>query len=79
MKRFVVSAGGVLAVALSLTAPTSAAAQDEQNFLAVGEMAPDFEVAGATRYGVLAEPIKLSDYRGETVVLAFFFRARTRG
>ncbi len=77
MKRFIVS--GVLAAALSLTAPTSAAAQDEQNFLAVGEMAPDFEMAGATRYGVLAEPIKLSDYRGETVVLAFFFRARTRG
>ncbi len=77
MKRFVVS--GVLAAALSLSAPNNAAAQDEQNFLEVGEMAPDFEVAGATRYGLLAEPIKLSDYRGETVVLAFFFRARTRG
>ena len=77
MKRLVVS--GVLAAALSLTAPTSAPAQDEQNFLAVGEMAPDFEVAGATRYGILSKPVKLSDYRGETVVLAFFFRARTRG
>ncbi len=77
MKRFVVS--GVLAAVLSLTAPTSAPAQDEQNFLAVGEMAPDFEVAGATRYGILSKPVKLSDYRGETVVLAFFFRARTRG
>ncbi len=42
-------------------------------------MATEFEVLGATLYGVLAEPIKLSDYRGETVVLAFFFRARTRG
>ena len=47
--------------------------------MAVGEMAPDIEVVGATRYGILDEPVHLSDYRGETVVLAFFFRARTRG
>ena len=70
---------GMIAVALGLTSPTSTAAQDEQNFLAVGEMAPDIEVVGATRYGVLSDPVKLSHYRGETVVLAFFFRARTRG
>jgi peroxiredoxin len=42
-------------------------------------MAPDIEVVGATRYGVLEEPVKLSDFRGETVVLAFFFKARTGG
>ena len=42
-------------------------------------MAPDFELTGATRHGVLRDPIRLSDYRGETVVLAFFFRVRTRG
>ena len=77
MKRLVVLA--VLSVLLGLTAPANTAAQDEQHFLAVGEMAPDFEVAGATRYGILSKPVKLSDYRGETVVLAFFFRARTRG
>jgi peroxiredoxin Q/BCP len=77
MKRWAVV--GVLAAAWRLTGPTNAAAQDEQNFLAVGEMAPDIEVVGATRYGILADPVKLSDYRGETVVLAFFFRARTRG
>jgi peroxiredoxin Q/BCP len=77
MKRWAVV--GVLAAAWGLTGPTNAAAQDEQNFLAVGEMAPDIEVVGATRYGILADPVKLSDYRGETVVLAFFFRARTRG
>ena len=47
--------------------------------LAVGEMAPNFELPGATRYGVLDSPVRLSDYRGETVVLAFFFRVRTRG
>ena len=47
--------------------------------LAVGEMAPNFALPGATRYGALEDPIQLSDYRGETVVLAFFFRVRTRG
>ena len=46
---------------------------------AVGAMAPDFTLPGATRYGVLQKPASLSDYRGKTVVLAFFFRARTRG
>lgn len=46
---------------------------------AVGQMAPDFSLPGATRYGQLASPVKLSDFRGETVVIAFFVRARTRG
>ena len=45
----------------------------------VGAMAPDFAVTGATRYGVLRDSIRLSDYRGKTVVLAFFFKARTKG
>ena len=47
--------------------------------LEVGTMAPDFTLPGATRYGVLKNPIKLSEFKGKTVVLAFFFRARTRG
>ena len=47
--------------------------------LAVGTTAPDFTLAGATRYGVLARPIRLSDFRGRTVVLAFFYKARTKG
>ena len=34
---------------------------------------------GATRYGVLASPVHLSDFKGKTVVLAFFFKARTSG
>ena len=45
----------------------------------IGEMAPDFEFTGITRYGKLASPQKLSDFRGQTVVLAFFPQARTRG
>ena len=45
----------------------------------VGDMAPDFSLGGATRYGILRDPVTLSSYRGHTVVLAFFFKARTRG
>lgn len=45
----------------------------------VGDMAPDFALPGATRYGELKNPVKLSDFRGQTVVLAFFPGARTPG
>ena len=55
-------------------------AQDEESALiSVGEVAPDFSLPGATRYGILQDQIQLSDLKGEVVVLAFFFRARTRG
>ena len=47
--------------------------------LEVGTVAPDFPLNGATRYGVLANPVHLSDFKGKTVVLAFFFKARTSG
>lgn len=46
---------------------------------AVGQTAPDFTLPGATRYGLLRDPVKLSDFRGQTVVLAFFPKARTKG
>lgn len=42
-------------------------------------MAPDFALSAATRYGLLRDPVHLSDFRGKTVVLAFFYRARTKG
>ncbi len=47
--------------------------------LNVGVVAPDFAIPGATRYGTLKGPVRLSDYKGKTIVLAFFFKARTRG
>ncbi|MBI1966975.1 MAG: hypothetical protein HYS40_03205 [Gemmatimonadetes bacterium] len=47
--------------------------------LDVGTVAPDFALTGATRYGVLRDPVHLNDFKGKTVVLAFFFKARTRG
>jgi peroxiredoxin Q/BCP len=76
------------AIALTAVALVSAATANAQQpqpaaaktpVPAVGSVAPDFTLPGATRYGVLAKPASLSDYRGKTVVLAFFFRARTRG
>ena len=68
-----------LATSVSAQAPGQATAAPAQNPLEVGAVAPDFELRAATRYGVLAEPIKLSDFAGKTVVLAFFPRARTQG
>ena len=71
----------VLAVALGavLGAARPAVAQTPGEPLEIGAVAPDFELPGATRYGELREPVRLSDFRGKTVVLAFFFRARTPG
>ncbi|MGI8619694.1 MAG: hypothetical protein ACR2L6_11505 [Gemmatimonadaceae bacterium] len=45
----------------------------------VGSIAPDFSLPAATRFGRVAEPFRLSQFRGQTVVLAFFSQARTRG
>ena len=45
----------------------------------VNDVAPDFALTGATRYGLLQTPVRLSDYRGRTVVLAFFYQARSKG
>ncbi|MFL5614188.1 MAG: hypothetical protein ACJ796_11055 [Gemmatimonadaceae bacterium] len=45
----------------------------------IGSMAPDFTIAGATRYGLLRDSVRLSEFRGQTVVIAFFFQARTKG
>ncbi|HKP49108.1 MAG TPA: hypothetical protein VJU17_03765 [Gemmatimonadales bacterium] len=47
--------------------------------LELGATAPEFSMKGATRYGVLAKPVHLSDFKGKTVVLAFFYKARTKG
>lgn len=70
------------ALVLTLAAlPTSpAAAQDGAPVpLKVGDLAPDFALPGATREGVLGQPVRLSDLRDQTVVIAFFYRAKTRG
>jgi hypothetical protein len=67
--------GGRAASAQQSAAPPSAASAGP----AINDVAPDFSLAGADRYGLLKTPVRLSDYRGRTVVLAFFFQARTKG
>ena len=72
-----------LSAALALASPKASAAQQPAASPAptpeIGSMAPDFSIAGATRYGVLRDSVRLSDFRGQTVVLAFFIQARTKG
>jgi cytochrome oxidase Cu insertion factor (SCO1/SenC/PrrC family) len=66
--------------ALGLTAaPARAQTPEPTPPLEIGAVAPDFELPGATRFGTLQNPVRLSDFKGKTVVLAFFFRARTPG
>jgi len=73
-----------LALAVPLLAATAFAGNAQETPkapepLQVGADAPDFALPGATRYGVLRNPIRLSDFKGKTVVLAFFYKARTKG
>lgn len=70
---------GALAVAATAGPAAGQAAPGSPAIPAVGQLAPDFSLTGATRYGLLASPVRLSDFRGKTVVLAFFFQARTKG
>ncbi len=67
--------GGRAASAEQTAAPSMAASAGP----AINDVAPDFSLPGADRYGLLKTPVRLSDYRGRTVVLAFFFQARTKG
>jgi len=71
-----------LAAALPWLGAATAGAQAASTDAAgpsVRDLAPDFTLGGADRYGLLKTPVHLSDYRGRTVVLAFFYQARTKG
>ena len=69
----------VLSASAVAGAQQPAAAPPAQTGPKVGDTAPDFSLPGATRYGLLRDPVQLSSMKGKTVVLAFFFKARTRG
>ncbi len=73
--------GKALAILAGLAwlAPSAMAQTPAAEPLEIGAEAPDFALPGATRDGVLDAPLRLSDYEGKTVVLAFFYRARTKG
>jgi len=71
----------ILAVAAVLALASPARAQDPASAptLKVGDMAPDFTLPASTKDGVTPMPVHLADLRGQTVVLAFFPKARTGG
>ena len=69
----------VLAVALGAVPASTVAAQDKPTPLAVGATAPEFTLSAATKGGVSPKAVSLLDFRGQTVVLAFFYKARTGG
>lgn len=69
---------GALALAL-VASPAVAQEAPAPGGPKVGEMAPDFELPAATKTGPSQTPIRLSDLRGQTVVIAFFPKARTGG
>jgi peroxiredoxin len=68
----------VLASAALWLWATAGSAQEVRP-LAVGDVAPDFTLTGATAAGVLDTPVRLSDFRDQTLVIAFFYKARTKG
>jgi peroxiredoxin Q/BCP len=72
----------LLAVAL-VTCVTVAGAQDPaakpEVGPKVGDMAPDFSLPGATMTGLTTSPVSLSQFKGQTVIVAFFPKARTSG
>lgn len=45
----------------------------------VAQVAPDFSIMSITKTGIEPKKFTLSEHRGETVVLAFFPKARTKG
>jgi peroxiredoxin Q/BCP len=78
--RWFTAAGATLVLAASASlVGAQAAPAPAPTPLTVGEMAPDFTVTTVTANGVTAKPFKLSEHRGETIVLAFFPKARTTG
>ena len=81
MRPLCLAAGTALTLvgAVAAQQPSAPAAPAGPPPLELGSVAPDFTLPGATRYGTLRAPIRLSDFKGKTVVLAFFFKARTRG
>lgn len=69
-----------LAVLAALALATPAMAQDPAPAgLKVGDLAPDFTLPSSTQAGVDPLPLKLSELRGQVVVIAFFPKSRTKG
>lgn len=70
---------GGIAVAQQPPPPPAPTPPPAATPLAVGVEAPDFTLPASTKDGVSAKPVHLRDLRDKTVVIAFFYQARTRG
>ena len=70
-----------LAALVAFAVATPAMAQDPapSSGPKVGDMAPDFTLPASTQAGVSQRPVRLSELRGQVVVIAFFPKSRTRG
>jgi peroxiredoxin Q/BCP len=68
---------GGAAIALVAIAAARALAQDVGP--KIGDVAPEFSLPGSTKDGLLSKPLRLRDFRGQVVVIAFFPKARTKG
>lgn len=79
LKKSLLSAAALVAAAGVLKAQQTPVVAPALQGPGVKDVAPDFALAGATRYGLLKTPVRLSDFLGGTVVLAFFYQARTKG
>ena len=70
---------GVAALVIAASAAVAQAPQAAEVGPKVGDVAPDFSLTGATKDGVMPTKISLSKLKGQTVVIAFFPKARTTG
>ena len=78
VRAYLLALGALVGPGAVLVAQQAPAATDTTP-LAVGTVAPDFVLPGATKDGLTAKPLRLSDFRDQTVVIAFFYKARTKG
>jgi peroxiredoxin Q/BCP len=69
----------VLGTAVATAVGAQAAPPTAPVPLKVGDIAPEFTLTTVTADGRTAKPFTLSEHRGETIVIAFFPKARTSG
>ena len=74
-----VSVAPAFAQTATVSAPQTPAAPTPPPEIEIGKIAPDFTIRVADSSGVAAKPVKLSDYRGKVVVLAFYPADRSSG
>ena len=70
---------GILFGVVAVLIPQAETMAQGNTPLEVGVEAPGFALPGATAEGILPQAVSLDDFTGKTVVLAIFYRVRTKG